>query len=43
MYKSYNNFVFLDQRGITQEVSLTTKVGVDSKNFDSVSIILKLS
>lgn len=41
-FKIYIYFV-LDQRGITQEVSLVTKHGVETKNYDSVSIYFKLS
>lgn len=29
--------LFVDQRGITQEVSLVTKHGIETKNYDTVS------
>lgn len=31
---------FLDLRGISQEVSLVTKHGVETKNYDTVSILV---
>lgn len=34
----FNLNTFLDVRGITQEVSLITKHGVEAKNYEGVSI-----
>lgn len=35
-----NKIFYADQRGITQEVSLVTKHGVETKSYDTVSKFL---